>query len=197
MKCLYPVAAAWAVLAATSAAAQSEDSAFTGPYAGAEAGLLEHHIYLKTHVGGALVDEGYHRSWGVGGGAFVGHDFAVSRSLRLGGEAGVTVGGETNRVLFAGGTSLALKPRYGYRLTLRGGAVIGSRIFVYATGGYGGNRYRVSNSAGVASVDESGSSFIVGGGVEYRLSRNVGLRLDFKHVDNQTNQIFVGLPVRF
>ena len=197
MKSVALAAAGSAALAATAAAAAPAGDAFAGPYAGAEAGLVEHHIFLETQAGGTTIDEGYHRSWGAGGGAFVGHDFALSRTLRLGGEAGLTLGGETNRVAFAGGTSLALKPRYGYRLTLRAGAVAGRRLFLFASGGYGGNRYRVTNTAGVTGVDESGSSFIVGAGAEYRLSPSVGLRLDFKHVDNQSNQLLLGVPVRF
>jgi len=177
--------------------AAAASAAFAGPYAGVEAGLIEHHLFLQTQVGGTTVAEGYRRSWGAGGGAFAGHDFAVSRQIRVGGEAGLTVGGATNRTQFAGGTSLALKPRHGYRLTLRAGALLGSRLFGYASAGYGGNRYRVGNSAGVTDVDGSASSFVVGTGAEYRLSRRFGLRIDYKHVDNQTHQFFLGLPVRF
>jgi outer membrane immunogenic protein len=197
MKILYLAAAACAASAAAPAAAAGGDAPFTGPYAGAEAGIVEHHFYLETSVGGTLVDERYHRSWGVGGGAFAGADFAVSASLRLGVEAGVTVGGADNRAAFPAGASLELDPKYGYRLTVRGGVVVGSDLLLYASGGYGGNSYRVSNSAGVANVDQSGSSFIVGGGAEYRLSPRVALRLDFKHVDNQSNQLLIGIPVRF
>lgn len=197
MKIIYFAAAACAALAsAPAAAAAVVDAPFTGPYAGAEAGIIEHHFYLEASSGGTVVSKGYHRSWGAGGGAFAGADLAVSRRLRLGVEAGATVGGATNRAAFPAGISLALDPSHGYRLTARGGLVVGSDLLLYASGGYGGNSYRVSNSAGVTGVDKSGSSFIVGGGAEYRLSRRVGLRLDYKHVDNQTHQFFVGIPVR-
>ena len=42
-----------------------------------------------------------------------------------------------------------------------------------------------------------GSSFVVGGGAEYRIDRRYGVRMDVKHVDNQTGQAFVGVPIRF
>jgi outer membrane immunogenic protein len=183
MKSFRLAAAGWAGLAA-AAAAQPADPAFTGTHAGGEAGVVEHHFFLGTLSGGTTIDRRYHRSRGAGGGVFAGHDLAVSPRLRVG-------------AVFANGTSLALKPRYGYRLTLRGGAVVGSGLLVYATGGYGGNRYRIGDSAGVTDVHEWGSSFVVGAGAEYRLSRRAGLRLDYKHVDNQTHHFFVGVPVRF
>jgi outer membrane immunogenic protein len=197
MKSLHLAAAGCAALAGSAAAAAPADADFTGPYAGAEAGIIEHHYFLETTAGGAIVNRGYRRSWGAGGGVFAGHDFAVSRRLRVGGEAGLVLGGATNRTVFADGSSLALKPRWGYRLTLRGGALLGSRLFAYAIGGYGGHRYRVSNSAGVTGVEESGSSFIVGAGAQYRLSRRAGLRFDYRHLDNQTHEFLVGVPVRF
>jgi hypothetical protein len=42
-----------------------------------------------------------------------------------------------------------------------------------------------------------GSSFVVGGGVEHRLSARAGVRLDFKHLDNQMSQLLLGVPFRF
>jgi outer membrane immunogenic protein len=179
-----------------AAMAQSEAPPFAGTYAGLEAGALEHHIYLETQTGGA-VQGAYRRSWGFGGGAFIGHNVAISEHLRIGGEAAVTTGGSDNVTQFANGSELRLEPRYGYRVSLHGGPVIGSALWIYASGGYGGNRYRVHNSAGVADVHEWGSSFEIGAGAEYRLSSRVGVRVDYKHVDNQTHQFFVGVPVRF
>ncbi|MEP9359966.1 outer membrane beta-barrel protein [Sphingomonas sp. KR3-1] len=186
------VAAAWMPAAAMAQA----EAPFTGTYVGGEAGALEHHIYLETQSGGTTTGR-YHRAWGVGGGLFVGHDVVVSEHFRIGGEAGLTTGGGDNVVPFAGGAELRLEPRYGYRVSLHGGVVLGSSLFVYASGGYGGNNYRIRNTAGVADVHEWGSSFVVGAGAEYRISPRLGIRIDYKHVDNQSHQFFVGVPVRF
>jgi outer membrane immunogenic protein len=189
--------AGWAGLATAGAAQAADPAAFTGPYAGAEAGVVEHHYFLETTSGSTILNRGYRRGWGAGGGVFAGYDVAVSRGLRVGAEAALSLGGATNRTDFPNGTSLALKPRYGYRLTLRGGGLLAPRLFAYGIGGYGGHRYRVSNSAGVIGIENSGSSFIVGAGAEYRLARRAGLRFDYKHLDNQTHEFLVGVPVRF
>ena len=189
---MFAVAAAWMPAVAMAQA----EAPFTGTYVGVEAGALEHHIYLEPQGGNGTAGR-YYRAWGAGGGVVVGHDIAVGEHLRIGGEAGVTAGGGDNVVRFAGGSELRLAPRYGYRVSLHGGAVIGSALFVYASGGYGGNRYRIRNTAGVTGVSEWGGSFEVGAGVEYRISPRLGIRVDYKHVDNQTHQFFVGVPVRF
>ncbi|WP_157084732.1 hypothetical protein [Sphingomonas pituitosa] len=41
------------------------------------------------------------------------------------------------------------------------------------------------------------SSFVVGGGAEWRVADRVGLRLDYAHVDNSSHQVMLGVPVRF
>jgi outer membrane immunogenic protein len=197
MKRLYFAAAGFVALVGGAASAAPAEGAFTGPYAGAEAGSLEHHYFLETRNGAIILNRGYRRAWGVGGGVFAGYDVALGRRLRVGAEAGLILGGASNPTVFANGTSLVLKPRYGYRLTLHGGGLLTKRIFAYAIGGYGGQRYRLSNSAGVIGIEDSGSSFVVGAGAEYRLSRRAGLRFDYRHLDNQAHEFFVGLPVRF
>jgi outer membrane immunogenic protein len=197
MNSLYLAVAGCAAIAGSAAAAAPADDAFTGPYAGLEAGSLEHHYFLETRNGAIILNRGYRRAWGVGGGVFAGYTVAVSRRLRVDGEVGLILGGASNPTVFADGTSLVLKPRYGYRLTLRGGGLLFPRLFAYAIGGYGGQRYRLTNSAGVIGIEDKGSSFVVGAGVEYRLSRRAGLRFNYRHLDNQTHEFFVGLPVRF
>jgi outer membrane immunogenic protein len=192
--CFVPVL----ILASTCGAAVAQERPFTGGYAGPEAGVLEHHFGLVVKENGATVVDRYQRSWGAGGGAFIGHDWAVSENLRIGVEATVTGGGETNVARLPDGTDFSLEPRWGYRLTARAGILANRNLLVYATGGLGGHRYEVtSNSARLQNPPISGDSFVIGGGLEVVVSRNIGLRLDFKHLDNQTNQFFVGIPVRF
>ncbi|HZF43761.1 MAG TPA: outer membrane beta-barrel protein [Sphingomonadaceae bacterium] len=173
-------------------------SPFTGIHAGAEGGVLEHHFGLNVEQDGRVIRDEYQRSWGAGGGIFGGYDVVLSPKLRIGAEAALLAGGETNRTRIVNAGEFSLKPRWGYRLTARAGFLVRDNLMIYASGGFGGHRYRVGeNSAGVANTRVRGDSFIIGGGVEYRASETVGLRFDFKHLDNQTNQFFVGLPIRF
>jgi outer membrane immunogenic protein len=195
---LFGIATVLALAVQGSAAAAREREPFAGPFAGLEGGVLEHHYGVVVQVNGVTVRDDYQRSWGVGGGVFVGGDVAVSERIRLGIEGGLVVGGATNTAVIPGGGEFSLQPRWGYRLTARAGVVVSPELLVYATGGFGGHRYNLAtNSAGLTNPPLSGDSFIIGGGVEYRVTDRIGIRFDFKHLDNQTNQFFVGLPIRF
>ena len=69
----------------------------------------------------------------------------------------------------------------------------------YGTLGYGGYRYRVAGTAPVRNSDERGwgSSFTIGAGFEYRPTDRFGVRVDFRHLDNQMSHLLIGVPVRF
>lgn len=172
--------------------------AFTGLYAGPELGAHEHHFYLATtNVLTGQSTGRYYRSWGVGGGAFIGYDVPLSRRVRAGAEAGISVGGNNPVARFSDGTFYTQHPRYGYRVTGKVGYLLSDRVLAYGTLGFGGHRYRLKNTANVVNTDESGSSFTIGAGLEYRATDRVGIRLDFRHLDNQMSHILVGVPVRF
>jgi outer membrane immunogenic protein len=180
--------------------AQSNDraEAFTGAYAGLETGAHEHHFFIDTTDLQTGTTQGrYYRAWGVGGGAFVGYDHAVGDRVRVGLEAGLSVGGDNPQALFPDGTTYTQHPRYGYRVTGKAGFLITDRLLAYGTLGYGGHQYRAGGTAQVQGVDESQTSYTIGAGVEYRLSSRAGVRLDFRHLDNSMSHILVGVPVRF
>ncbi len=182
-----------------AASAQPLDrEAFTGAYAGPELGLHEHHFFIEETD--LRTDEAvgrYYRAWGVGGGAFGGFDAAVARSIRIGGEVGISLGGDNPEARFSDGTTYTQRPRYGYRATGKVGYVLHDRLMAYGTLGYGGHTYRLGGTASVRDARESGSSFTIGAGVQYRLWPGVDVRLDLRHLDNQMNHLLIGIPVRF
>lgn len=187
-----------ALIAGRPAAAAAQDARpFEGAYAGPEIGAHEHHFYIETTdlVTGDMRGR-YYRAWGIGGGAFAGYDLAVSDAVRVGAEAEVSLGGATNRLDGYGGT-FAQHPRYGYRVVGRIGRVLGDRTMVYGSLGYGGHRYGIEDSIGIEDTRAWQSSFVVGGGVAYRIGRRVDVRLDFKHLDNSMSHILLGVPIRF
>lgn len=189
-------AAAWGGPA--SAQQNVEGQAFTGPYAGLEIGAHEHHFYIEeTDLRTGATDGRYHRAWGVGGGAFVGYDHAVASRIRIGVEAGVSVGGDNPTARFSDDTTFTQRPRFGYRVTAKAGALLGDDLLAYGTFGFGAHYYEAGGTAVVAGGDESQSSFTIGAGVEYRLSRRASVRLDFRHLDNSMSHILIGLPIRF
>jgi outer membrane immunogenic protein len=187
-----------AAAAGEPAAGSGGRAPFTGLYAGPEAGGHEHHFYLEvTDPGTGETRERYYRGWGLGGGAFIGRDFALSPRLRAGIEAGISLGGNNPVARFSDGTDYTQHPRYGLRITGKAGYLLSERLIAYGTLGYGGHRYRLAGSAIVGNAQEWGSSFTIGAGLEYRATDRVGIRLDFRHLDNQMSHLLVGLPVRF
>ncbi|WP_010218734.1 outer membrane protein [Sphingomonas sp. PAMC 26621] len=186
-----------AILSAPSASAQARS--YTGPFAGIEAGAREDHVFFDV----ANLDTGetlsrYYRAVGPSGGAFVGYDVAVAQNVRIGGEVGVNIGGGRPVARLPDSRRFFEEhPRYGYRLSLRAGYLATPRLLLYATGGYGGNRYRIDFNPGIPDIHQWGSSFIVGGGMEYRFRDRTAVRIDFKHVDNQASQLMLGVPIRF
>jgi outer membrane immunogenic protein len=190
--------AGYPATASAQTAAAPESPAFSGFYAGPEAGLHEHHFYLEESNPRTGTSEGrYYRGWGFGGGAFAGFDHAVSSRVRVGVEAGISVGGNSPEARFADGSFYVAKPRYGVRGTGKVGYLLSDRLMAYGTLGYGGHRYRVRTSGNIANAEEWGSSFTIGAGFEYQASDKIGVRLDFRHLDNQMSHLLVGIPIRF
>ena len=123
-------------------------AAFTGAYAGPEIGAHEHHFFLDiTDLRTGETSGRYYRAWGVGGGAFLGYDIAVAKRIRLGLEAGVSLGGSNPVAVFPDGTYYTQHPRYGFRGTGKVGYVLTDRLLAYGTFGYGGHRYRLGGNA--------------------------------------------------
>lgn len=117
--------------------------------------------------------------------------------MRLGGEVALTAGGGSPDADLPDGTRYTQSPRFGYRLTVRAGIAPTPRLLIYANGGYGGNRYRREGNTAVIDSHDWSSSFLIGAGAEYRVSDRIGVRFDFKHVDNSSNQWLLGVPIRF
>lgn len=108
--------------------------AFVGAYAGPEFGVHEHHFFLEERIPTTGASRGkYYRAWGIGGGAFADYEFAVSPRLRLGGEAGVSVGGNNPVARFANGSICTQHPQYGYRVTARAGLILNPRLLAYGS----------------------------------------------------------------
>lgn len=180
-----------------AATAHAQQAPFTGAYAGADAGVIEHHFYLDVTVNDRPYSSRYYRDTGFGGGGFAGYDLAIARRWRIGGELEGTIGGGTPEAVIRDGYRYGQSPRFGFRATGRLGFVATPRLLLYGKGGYGGNRYRLTGNFAVQDAHGWSSSFAVGGGAEWRVTERVGLRLDYTHVDNSSNQLLLGIPIRF
>lgn len=199
MKTRAALAALLGLVSAAPAIAQAGPAAgdeFRGSYAGVEAGLVANRFVLEVTDGrtGTAQDFTFSRG-GIGGGVFAGHDWAPARWLRLGVEAGAVIGGRTPVARFGDG-DYAREPRFGLRLAGRVGVVPVAGLMAYATLGYAGQNARERDGVGVDGGDWQHTA-VVGGGVQYRLSDRIDLRIEGRHLPGAGDQIMVGLPIRF
>lgn len=189
-------AAAIAGLLLASPAAAQQAGPFTGPHVGAGVTAVDHHFVLEeSNASGS--DSRNVRKWGVGGAAFAGYDVALSERVVAGVGAMLDFGGRTASTRTTSGDRIALDPRYGFSVSARLGYAVDESLLAYAKAGYGEHHYRTTLPSGSEPFDGSAKSFVVGGGLEYRLARSFSLRAEFEHLDGSRNQFMVGVPIRF
>ncbi|MDJ0277187.1 outer membrane beta-barrel protein [Sphingomonas sp. 2R-10] len=177
--------------------ARADGAAFTGGYVGIEAGARQHRFQLElTEPRFGTTETRTYDATGFGGGAFAGYDLALASRLRLGAEVALVAGGGSP-VARVGSRSYREEPQWGYRVGGRLGYVVGNRALVYAAAGFGAERNDFRDGLGVDGADRWSSGVSYGGGVEYRLSRRVGVRLDYREVGGVSRALTLGVPVRF
>lgn len=181
-------------------AAHAQDAPFSGPYAGVEAGAVDHHFVVELSAPAQPAETFNVTKWGIGGGAFVGYDVAVSSKVRLGVEGVYSFGGRTaeHSGTYAGQAyRVGLDPRWGYSVSARLGYVASERVLLFAEGGYGEHRYRTIATPNVQNDDGTTASFVLGGGIEVAASERISVRARFQHLDGSRNHFMLGVPIRF
>lgn len=177
--------------------APAVEVAFTGVYAGLEAGVRQHRFELElTEPRFGTTETRRYDATGFGGGAFAGYDLALAPRIRLGVEAALVAGGGSP-VARVNGRSYREEPQWGYRVSGRAGYVVGDRVLVYAAAGYGAERHDFRDGLGISGADHWSNGVSYGGGVEYQVSRRVGVRLDYRELGGVSRALTLGVPVRF
>lgn len=142
---------------------------------------------------------------GIGVRGFVGYDLALGKVAVVGGEIGLGGGGRTSdqATLLAGGR-YRVDPGLTYDVTARIGFMPAKGFMVYGRGGYRWLRTQQVISGqvtgnGITKVTEKG--FTYGGGIEYAVTSNIGLRAEFNRTDYdrnfKQNKVSVGASFRF
>lgn len=190
-------------LVASAAHAQSGDEHFEGVSVGVQAGWEERSInetVLPATVNATLND----KSDGFSYAAFAAYDHQFDNFV-IGVEAGFSPNGRTLTAALPGG-SIELDSKWSADLTARAGVTITPQLLVYARGGYGINRTRISGfvngQAGPVESDSATSDgFIFGGGLEYAVTGNASVRAEYrrKEFDGSlsSNQVLAGVAFRF
>jgi outer membrane immunogenic protein len=153
----------------------------------------------------AQAGEGNANRNGFGLRGFAGYDMAIGNVAIIGGEIGIGKGGRTSdqASLIAGGR-YRVDPGITYDATARIGFMPVENLMVYGRGGYRWLETKrvISGQAtgnGTTKVTEKG--FTYGGGLEYAVTPNIGLRAEFNRTNYdrnfKQNKVSVGANFRF
>ena len=186
---------------ATTAASAAE---FDGPFVGAEVGWQSEKMRDTKSSFGIVPVEDTKRS--VTGGVFAGYDKTINGRFVIGAEAGLDLASDDEVTTSVAGTSFTVDPKYSVDLTARAGYLVNPQTLLYVRGGYTNARIRttISDAAGPRSASESEDGWLVGGGVERKVSQNVSARLEYRYSKyseddgkDQRHLAFAGLSYRF
>lgn len=198
MKNLAYIAAAAVALVAAPVVAPTVASAqgFTGPFVGVQGGWEENSVRNpNTAVGTTPLTQ----SSDTGTlGVFMGYDKEVYPRIVVGGQAEVNF-----PVSSRFGNDLAsITPKRSVDLSLRAGYLVTPKTLVYARGGY--SNALVGANAGFIHGSDDRDGWLVGGGVERKLTDKVSARLEYRYSDFSESagkfdrhQILIGAAYRF
>ncbi len=177
-KFLIIATAALAMVPAMASAQDAGDTAFSGPFVGAQAG------WGQRSIDNAAVDQSRD---GIEYGGFAGFDHRIGTNIVLGAEAGIGGGGKTLSQTIAGVGTTELDPRWNWNVSGRAGFLASPDLLFYGRVGYGRERVRASFASATAAPSTSDSGWsdgaIYGGGVEYALSPRTSVRAEYRYSD--------------
>ncbi len=177
---------------------------YAGLTLSASAGVVQHH-FTVTENGQDREAKGT----GFGGAATLGYSIPVGSRVLVGAEASVHFGGKRaeTRIQTIQGQFIqfGIDPRYGWSAVGKLGYAISPTVMVFGSAGYGEHRYNLigttlSPQGGIIPAIPSkttNSSFVLGGGAEYRIGPKVSLRADLRHLDGSRNEVLFGVQTRF
>ena len=176
---------------------------FDGPSVGFQAGWVENKVRnTETDLGSIAIDK-TKDSAVIGG--FVGYDKEIGNFV-IGGEAGLSFG--TSDTLSSGGGSnqVLLNPKRSFDLSARAGYLVTPKTLVYGRGGYANERLNVTTipSTGTEGESEDRDGWLVGGGVERKVTDKLSARVEYRYSDlsegdglYDRHQVLTGVTFRF
>jgi outer membrane immunogenic protein len=183
--------------AALSGAAQAQN--FDGPFVGAQAGWVQNKVENPTTgLGTAPIDQSKDSVF-LGG--YAGYDKKFGKIV-LGTELGLGIG--TSDTVRSG--TISVDPKRSFDWTARAGYLVTPETLVYARGGYANERVRtaLTTAAGPQADSEDRDGWLLGGGVERKLTSNLSARLEYRYADlsdgdgtYDRHQVLTGITFRF
>lgn len=181
MKTLTKAIALTATLIAVPTAAQAET--FDGPYVGVAAGWDRAEVDDRI-VGTLPLDaDASQDSFLLGG--YAGYNYKATENIVIGVEAAFSGAVDDEVITTSGGQALEIDPRYSFDLTARAGYLVTDKALLYVRGGYANQRVRTTlvNADGEFRDSENLDGWLVGGGLEYALTKKISARLEYRYSD--------------
>ncbi len=187
---------------------------FNGPYVGAQLGWENNKVdplsKLPANVGSLITSATSAKKSGLSYGINGGYDVTLASKFVLGGEGALSLtSGKLNQaVTLTDGTNLSInsKVKYTWELSGRAGYLLAPNALLFARAGYAQNKIRFDipvSATNLTDINITGNrgGFLVGGGLEYGLSKNLSARAEYRYVDfksaSNRNQILFGLGYHF
>ena len=178
-----------------AAPAFAQESTFTGPRLEMLAGYDSIDIHAPAGVDDTL--DGIHLR------AQAGYDLALGDTWRVGAEAGLGWQVSGSNTFATGNGRPRVKSRHDLDLSLRIGAKVSERTFVYAKGGWANSGFRARHTAGAAVVEATTSEdgWRIGAGVEHMLAERIYAKAEYRYSDYSDDvhrhQALIGVGYRF
>lgn len=162
--------------------AMASAETFDGPYVGVAAGWDRSEIDDQI-LSRPLDAEASQDSFLLGG--YAGYNYKATDRIVIGLQAAFSGAVDDEIQTTSLADQLTINPRYSFDLIARAGYLVTDDAFLYVRGGYANTRVRTTLETinGTLSDSENLDGWLVGGGLEYALTRNISTRLEYRYSD--------------
>jgi len=148
---------------------------------------FDHILFLVLGVldlGFAALDLDGLSANGIGGGLYVGYDYALSNTVFFGVEANANYSGASLSAELTDGTDSIngkIRARESFGLSGRLGAMLSDSTAVYAKGGWQSTKFKLNAFDGVDSykAKDTQDALVYGAGLETRISAQTSIRVEY------------------
>lgn len=193
----------FALFTAVSIPGVADAQSFDGPSVGVQGGWVENNVRNPSTAVGTVAIDASHDSVVLGG--YAAYDKEIGKFV-LGAEVGANIGTSDT---VTGGTSVnrvTLDSKRSFDLTARAGYLVTPTTLVYGRAGYTNDRVRttVASQTSTVSALENRDGWLIGGGVEHKLTDHVSARMEYRYADlsegdhrYDRHQVLTGITYRF
>jgi len=172
-------------VAASVFVAPASAEVFDGPFIGAQISRDAYEVKTEnTDMGGVDLSLDGVSANGVGGGVFVGYDYAISNNVFFGVEANFNLTSASASAKLDDGTdsiSGKVRARESFGASARLGYMVSDSAALYARGGWQSTKFKLSAFDGVDSyrAKDTQDALVYGAGLETRVGANASIRVEY------------------